>query len=291
VYCVYAPKSDYNHQYSVLTSPIIVALFQNTGGNMCSGTLEPWDDAALTFVSNATGLVGSTYLKAMFVQYTDQSFSVKVARPPEDAYLGFLGPVLRAEVGDTIEVLFENRLTEFPASMHPHGVQYLKDAEGSPYNDGTTVAAKLDDAVLPGRRHFYRWTVPETAGPGPNDTSTILWMYHSHVNEVTNTYAGLVGGIIVGRKGALNEQGTAKDVDREVMVFFTVSRERESLFWAQNDAMYVARDAAAAAAAAASPAAELTLPGANSTDKSVQSVAGRRRLLQGTRSAQLLFVY
>jgi FtsP/CotA-like multicopper oxidase with cupredoxin domain len=49
------------------------------------------------------------------------------------------GPTLRAEVGDTIEVVFLNRL-RYPASMHPHGVRYMKDSEGSPYNDGTSGA-------------------------------------------------------------------------------------------------------------------------------------------------------
>lgn len=32
---------------------------------------------------------------------------------PRDAYLGYLGPVIRAEVGDTIEVVFKNEL-RFP---------------------------------------------------------------------------------------------------------------------------------------------------------------------------------
>ncbi len=40
-------------------------------------------------------------------------------------------------------------------------------------------------------------------------------MYHSHTNEISDTYAGLVGGIVVGNRGALWEGNlTAKGVDR-----------------------------------------------------------------------------
>jgi FtsP/CotA-like multicopper oxidase with cupredoxin domain len=52
-------------------------------------------------------------------------------------YLGNLGPVLRAVVGDTIVIHFLNRL-EFNTSMHAHGVFYHKDSEGAPYVDGTS---------------------------------------------------------------------------------------------------------------------------------------------------------
>lgn len=58
---------------------------------------------------------------------------------PEWEHLGVMGPTLRAVVGDTLKVTFKNMV---PAaygaslSMHPHGVLYDKDSEGSPYADG-----------------------------------------------------------------------------------------------------------------------------------------------------------
>ncbi len=63
--------------------------------------------------------------------------------------------------------------------MHPHGVFYDKDSEGALYDDGTSGADKEDDAVPPGKTHIYIWKVPERAGPGPNDPSSIVWLYHS----------------------------------------------------------------------------------------------------------------
>lgn len=50
-------------------------------------------------------------------------------------FLIFPGPVIRAEVGDTIQVVFYNRASK-PFSMQPHGVFYEKDYEGTVYNDG-----------------------------------------------------------------------------------------------------------------------------------------------------------
>jgi FtsP/CotA-like multicopper oxidase with cupredoxin domain len=114
--------------------------------------------------------------------------------------LGTLGPILRAEVGDTIKVVFKNN-TEFPASMHPHGLFYEKGSEGSPYQDSTSGDKKGDDVVEPGEERTYLWEVPDRAGPGPHDPSSIMWMYHSHVDEPVDTNAGLMGPIIVTREG------------------------------------------------------------------------------------------
>ena len=61
-------------------------------------------------------------------------------RSAEDAYLGDLGPIFRATVGDTINVTFLNRI-ERALSVHPHGVFYTKANEGALYGDGTSGAS------------------------------------------------------------------------------------------------------------------------------------------------------
>ncbi|HVN10466.1 MAG TPA: multicopper oxidase domain-containing protein [Kineosporiaceae bacterium] len=116
-----------------------------------------------------------------------------------EAYLGFLGPVIRAAVGDTVKVVFRNNCS-IPASVHPHGLFYRKDSEGAPYNDRTSGDDKSDDAVPRGGRHTYTWLVPDRAGPGPHDGSSVMWMYHSHTDEIGDTYAGLVGPIEITRR-------------------------------------------------------------------------------------------
>jgi hypothetical protein len=58
-------------------------------------------------------------------------------RTAEEAYLGNLGPALRATVGDRILFHFQNRLN-VAVSVHPHGVFYNKSSEGALYSDGTS---------------------------------------------------------------------------------------------------------------------------------------------------------
>ena len=146
-------------------------------------TGKPFDDVADTYVKTGPGRIGSTYEKCLYRGYTDGTFAHLKARAAEDRYLGLLGPVIRAEVGDTIKVVFRNTCP-FPASVHPHGVFYAKSSEGAPYNDGTHGAKKADDAVPTGGTHTYVWEVPARAGPGPDDGSSVMWMYHSHTDEV-----------------------------------------------------------------------------------------------------------
>lgn len=200
------------------------------GGDFCTGELLSWTpDQEVFTVPNSLSL-GSKYKKARYIEYTDDTFTTEKLSDPT---LGLVGPVIRAEVGDTVEVVFKNSLP-FPATIHPHGVAYLKSSEGSPYFDGTMGADTADDGVPTGGTYTYRWQVPESSGPGPADPSTIVWMYHSHTNEVHDVYAGLVGAIVIGRKGELKEDLTAKDVDREVVLFFSVVNEVMSLYADEN---------------------------------------------------------
>ena len=51
------------------------------------------------------------------------------------------------------------------------------------YRDGTSGQDKLDDAVPPGGTYTFVWPVLGRSGPGPNDPSSLVWMYHCHVSE------------------------------------------------------------------------------------------------------------
>jgi FtsP/CotA-like multicopper oxidase with cupredoxin domain len=205
-------------------------------------TGQPFDDVANVFVQRGPERIGHVYRKAVYRAYTNASFRHLKPVPPQWRHLGLLGPVLRTSVGDTIRVVFQNN-THHPFSIHPHGVVYKKDGEGSPYNDGTTGRNKSDDAVPPGHRHTYVWPVPERAGPGPMDGSSVLWMYHSHVDEVRDTNAGLIGPIIITRRGMARPDGTPKDVDREVVTLFKIFDENTSWYLNQNIRTYTGQPA------------------------------------------------
>jgi len=115
-----------------------------------------------------------------------------------------------------------------------HGFQYNKNAEGAPYADGTSGADKGDDAVAPGKTWVYNYTVPDRAGPGPMDGSSIMWMYHSHSAEVSDDYSGMVGPVIVTKASMARPDGTPTDVDREFVMQFKVSSENQSPYLQKN---------------------------------------------------------
>jgi len=202
-----------------------------SGKNRLTG--EEFGEDENVFVGRAPDRIGRVYTKSLFREYAGDDFTTPKERPARWEHLGMLGPVIHAEVGDTITVVFKNN-TRFPASMHAHGVRYSKDSEGAPYDDGTSDADKADDEVAPGANHTYRWEVPERAGPGPGDPSSVMWMYHSHVDEIADVYAGLMGPIVVTRAGMARADGTPKDVDRELIANFAVVDENTSL-WAEEN--------------------------------------------------------
>jgi FtsP/CotA-like multicopper oxidase with cupredoxin domain len=192
-------------------------------------TGKPFDDTANVFVHAGPDRIGSTYTKCLYRGYTDATFKQRAPLAAADAYLGMLGPVIRAEVGDTIVVTFRNTCS-FPASVHPHGVFYDKDSEGTPYADGTSGKDTADDLVAKSATHVYHWQVPERAGPGPMDGSSVMWMYHSHSDEVRDTYSGLMGPMVVTAAGKARDDGSPTDVDREVFALFSVMDENQSIY-------------------------------------------------------------
>ena len=177
--------------------------------------------------------VPTTFLKAVYREYTDATFATLKPRPPEWEHLGILGPLIRAEVGDTIRVVFLNHTNGF-YTIHPHGLAYDKGSEGAFYADGTKGPEKEDDMISPGKSHTYTWTVPPRAGPAPGDPSSILWMYHSHFVESRDMNTGLIGPIIIGRRGSSGPDGRPKDVDREFIAALAIFDETASAYFERN---------------------------------------------------------
>lgn len=155
--------------------------------------------------------------KLRYVQYTDETFSARVMENPS---LGILGPVLRGVVGEFLVVTFLNR-TGQPLSMHPHGVKYDKDSEGSLYQPGAGKGA----SVGPGAAFTYVWQLDETSGPLPDEPSSKGWLYHSHVTGDDEINAGLVGAIVVTDPRRARPDGTPSDVDREFAALFLLFDE------------------------------------------------------------------
>jgi FtsP/CotA-like multicopper oxidase with cupredoxin domain len=192
-----------------------------------------FDEIGKAFTQSGPHRIGHVYKKAMYREYTDAGFTHLKPRSPEDQYLGILGPILRGAVGDTIKVVFRNNGSH-PYSMHPHGVLYLKDSEGADYNDGTSGVDKEDGGVPPGATHTYVWQILDRSGPGPNDPSSIFWLYHSHADELRDVASGLFGVIVVTRRGNALPDGRPKDVDHEFVTMYIAINENESWYLDDN---------------------------------------------------------
>lgn len=202
-----------------------------TGTNLITG--EEFGEEEKYWMARDATRAGRIYQKAIYRDYTDSKFSTLKPRAPEWGHLGILGPLLRAEVGDTTRIVYRNTV-DFPTSLYPHGVFYEKGSEGAPHEDLTDERDEFDEAVASGGTHTYVWPVPVRAGPAEGDGSTVFWMYHFHTEEVRDVNAGLVGPTIVHAPGTMGPGGRPADVDREIILGFLEFNENESWLMEEN---------------------------------------------------------
>ena len=158
------------------------------------------------------------YEKYRYIQYTDDTYTTQVEQP---VWMGILGPQIHAVEGDSVKVHFRNRADK-PLSIHVHGLQYDEDNEGADMKGSGA-------AVQPGSTFTYHWEADSDAAPGPNDASSIVWIYHSHVDAVTEVYDGLIGTIVVTKKGMERapDDPRPKDIDKAFTTLFLVFNENE----------------------------------------------------------------
>ncbi len=110
------------------------------------------------------------------------------------------GPVLEMWEGDALEIELVNN-TDRTLSIHPHGVDYDVDSDGTPLNDSVTE---------PGQRRTYVWRSHgpyKAKGEGNRwmPGSAGYWHYHDHAmgtpHGTEGINKGLYGALIVRRKG------------------------------------------------------------------------------------------
>ncbi|PNI78331.1 CP isoform 2, partial [Pan troglodytes] len=85
------------------------------------------------YLQNGPDRIGRLYKKALYLQYTDETFRTTIEKP---VWLGFLGPIIKAETGDKVYVHLKN-LASRPYTFHSHGITYYKEHEGAIYPDNT----------------------------------------------------------------------------------------------------------------------------------------------------------
>lgn len=163
------------------------------------------------------------FQKTRYIEYTDGSFSTP---KPQPDWLGVLGPIIRAEVGDTVIVHFRNQAPSGSYGMHPHGFRYTKDNEGAHYQGVNSGQPPGAGAEVPfGGSFDYVWEADPDSSPGPGDPSSLVWWYHSHITEQAETNRGLLGPLVITKAGFARSDGTPKDVNREFVTAFFIFNE------------------------------------------------------------------
>ncbi|KAM9342334.1 coagulation factor V [Pholidichthys leucotaenia] len=171
------------------------------------------------------------FTKVVFRGYMDNSFSTPDIRGETDEHLGILGPVIKAEVGQSIMVVFRNKATR-PYSIHPNGVSYTKQMEGLSYEDSSKYWFKYDNEVQPDTTYTYLWKVSDMVGPKQGESHCRTWAYYSGVNPERDIHSGLIGPLLVCQKGTLNN--STQPFMRDFTLLFMTFDESQSWYYEKN---------------------------------------------------------
>ncbi|XP_034386087.1 ceruloplasmin-like [Cyclopterus lumpus] len=209
-----------------------------SGMNIIQNITLQEDEEASVFLKRGPQRIGSTYKKAVYKQYSDATYRTEVMKAE---WMGILGPLLMAEEGDTVFVHLKNAATR-PYSIHPHGLNYSKGNEGALYPDGTGPDLKRDDSVAPGTAVTYEWTLPESHSPTSEDSNCLTRFYHSHVSAPKDINSGLIGPLIVCKRGTLDLHGDSSG-DYLYALLFMVLDENFSWYLDDNIRTYITNPA------------------------------------------------
>ncbi|XP_011478321.4 coagulation factor VIII [Oryzias latipes] len=143
------------------------------------------------------------YIKAVYREYTDSTYTIPVARP---AWAGIQGPTIVTQAGHRVVVHFKN-LASQSYSVSPVGITYWKQSEGAGYDDSTAGQEKEDDAVSPGGQYEYVWDINPKDGPTLSDPECLTYSYSSQVDTVRDVNSGLMGALLICKSSAFTEDG------------------------------------------------------------------------------------
>ncbi|XP_015240136.1 PREDICTED: coagulation factor VIII-like [Cyprinodon variegatus] len=189
-----------------------------------------WDYIHLADGDRAPGQRGGfkavtqKYIKAVYREYTNATFSIPRPRP---AWTGIQGPVIVAQAGERVVVHFKN-LASQPYSISPVGITYWKQSEGAGYDDSTAGQEKEDDAVPPGGYYKYIWDISPNDGPTISDPDCLTYSYSSQVDTVRDMNSGLIGALLICKPSAFTEDGQRKF--QAFVLLFAVFDETKSWY-------------------------------------------------------------
>lgn len=153
----------------------------------------------------------------MYREFTDDSFATEKPRSSDESHLSLLGPFIRGNVGDTIEIVFHNSAS-FPYNIVPRNLVFT---HGQPISDAP--------ATMPGHTRTYSYFIPKRSGPTLTQPNCVGSVYASRVNPLNDTNSGLYGPLVICNSGILDSAGERHDeVTIEFATGFIIFDENKS---------------------------------------------------------------
>ncbi|KAJ3587510.1 hypothetical protein NHX12_011107 [Muraenolepis orangiensis] len=192
--------------------------------------LQPTDSKLQSdYFRGPTQRLGFEYKKAVFVEYTDASFTQK-----KDATQTLLGPLLKGEVNDQVNIIFKN-LASRPFNIYPTGlinVQPLSRSQNKAEKDLRSMG------VPPNSSFGYVWRLSPDSGPLEGDPQCLTQLYQSTVHPERDLASGLVGTLLICKYQAMDTLGRLVGPDKEMRLMFAVFDENRSWYIDQNIHQY-----------------------------------------------------
>ncbi|KAL3877799.1 hypothetical protein ACJMK2_035449 [Sinanodonta woodiana] len=210
-----------------------------TGQNQFDGgsLTNPGRLSSKYFSTESGARIGQRYKKARYHSYTDAGFRTKSKFNEEERHLGILGPVIRAEVGDTIIINLMNNATR-SYSILLHGVSMERRMEGT-WAKENPKGDFHGHVILPGHVGTYIYTVPGYLAPTEDDPACLTYMYYSAVNVIRDIHSGLIGPLLICKPETLDPvTNKQKYIDKDVFLFYSSIDENLSWYIDDNIATY-----------------------------------------------------
>jgi hephaestin len=209
---------------------------------MCSD--QDFDEVTRVYTEKGRHRIGTKYTKAVYREYATNGLFDELRWGdqsrfnPASEHLGILGPVIKAVVGETIEIVFRNNLradanlVAFGGALAPSKIEAL--------NDRQKKAGSSDNhVVVPGGE--VRITIPVSAAAGPVDGSkqnSVAYVYGSDVNFVADVNSGLVGAFIIHAQDGGPRWASPTGVHREFVTLLSTFDENLSRYAEMNILKY-----------------------------------------------------
>ncbi|WAR20253.1 HPHL1-like protein [Mya arenaria] len=189
------------------------------------------------FLQQGPDRIGSRYKKAVYRLYTDATFTTPVIRGDRNIHLGFTGPPIKGEVGDRIVVVLNNKASR-EYSFLAGGVSMSKENEGAVYKQSVGATTASGVRVAPGATTRYTFFVSPIDAPTKIDPDCLTYIYRSAVDLEKDFYSGLLGPMLICKRGTLDRAGSQRHVNREFFLNFLVVDENLSHYLTENINMY-----------------------------------------------------